>query len=211
MRYNKNCWILGDETLLVHREVSLWMTYPPVTEWCFRKHQQTTIHRHSSNRRNASDTRRGQACSGNDPKQAAKLLIQNLQVRNTKLHRQVQGECRQGRCRDKPYCTSDSRTGHLRRLYDDLHRFLQQPKPAPEDFLFWGGQRSVINSSFLRWVALEQSDTPFHNLANISYTGILSVNLGVHIGVYQPWYSQSLFINSRYYYDEYSCVNIGNI
>jgi len=28
-----------------------------------------------------------------------------------------------------------------------------------------------------------------YNLANISYTGILSVNLGVHIGVYQPWYS----------------------
>jgi len=47
-----------------------------------------------------------------------------------------------------------------------------------------------------------------YNLVNISYTGILSGDLGVHIGVYQPWYSQSLFINSRYYYDEFSCVNI---
>ena len=27
---------------------------------------------------------------------------------------------------------------------------------------------------------------PLYKLANISYTGILSVNLGVHIGVYQP-------------------------
>ncbi len=30
-----------------------------------------------------------------------------------------------------------------------------------------------------------QSDT-LHNIANISYTGILSGDLGVHIGVYQP-------------------------
>jgi len=30
------------------------------------------------------------------------------------------------------------------------------------------------------------SQSPFHNLANISYTGILSRDLGVHIGVYQP-------------------------
>jgi len=32
---------------------------------------------------------------------------------------------------------------------------------------------------------VHQSDT-LHNLANISYTGILSGDLGVHIGVYQP-------------------------
>ena len=31
-----------------------------------------------------------------------------------------------------------------------------------------------------------------HNLANISYTGILNGDLGVHIGVYQPWYSVTL-------------------
>ena len=43
------------------------------------------------------------------------------------------------------------------------------------------------------------------------YTHARGNLLGVHIGVYQPLYSQSLFINSRYYYDEYSCVNIGNI
>ena len=30
------------------------------------------------------------------------------------------------------------------------------------------------------------SKTTLHNLANISYTGILSGDLGVHIGVYQP-------------------------
>ena len=30
------------------------------------------------------------------------------------------------------------------------------------------------------------SQSPLHNLANISYTGILSGDLGVHIGVYQP-------------------------
>ena len=28
--------------------------------------------------------------------------------------------------------------------------------------------------------------TPSHNLANIFYTGILSGDLGVHVGVYQP-------------------------
>ena len=33
---------------------------------------------------------------------------------------------------------------------------------------------------------LWNSQTTLHNLANIPYTGILSVNLGVHIGVYQP-------------------------
>ena len=36
---------------------------------------------------------------------------------------------------------------------------------------------------FLRWH--HQSDT-LHNLANIFYTGVLSGDLGVHIGVYQP-------------------------
>ena len=41
------------------------------------------------------------------------------------------------------------------------------------------------------------SQTPFHNLANISYTGILSGDLGVHIGVYLPWYSV-LFSNTCY-------------
>ena len=33
---------------------------------------------------------------------------------------------------------------------------------------------------------LWNSQATFHNLANISYTGILSGDLGVHIGVYQP-------------------------
>ena len=33
---------------------------------------------------------------------------------------------------------------------------------------------------------LWNSQTTLHNLANIPYTGILNVNLGVHIGVYQP-------------------------
>ena len=33
---------------------------------------------------------------------------------------------------------------------------------------------------------LWNSQITLHNLANIPYTGILSVNLGVHIGVYQP-------------------------
>ena len=33
-----------------------------------------------------------------------------------------------------------------------------------------------------------QSDT-LNDLSNIFYIGILSGNLGVHIGVYQPWYS----------------------
>ena len=42
-----------------------------------------------------------------------------------------------------------------------------------------------------------------YNLANISYTGILSVNLGVHIGVYQPcprffirWLPQSKLLHN---------------
>ena len=33
---------------------------------------------------------------------------------------------------------------------------------------------------------LWNSQTTLHNLANIPYTGILNVNLGIHIGVYQP-------------------------
>ena len=33
---------------------------------------------------------------------------------------------------------------------------------------------------------LWNSQTTLHNLANIPYTGTLNVNLGVHIGVYQP-------------------------
>ena len=33
---------------------------------------------------------------------------------------------------------------------------------------------------------LWNSHTTLHNLANIPYTGILNVNLGIHIGVYQP-------------------------
>ena len=32
---------------------------------------------------------------------------------------------------------------------------------------------------------LWNSQTTLHNLANIPYTGILNVNLGIHIGVYQ--------------------------
>ena len=34
---------------------------------------------------------------------------------------------------------------------------------------------------------LWNSQTTLHNLANIPYTGILNVNLGIHIGVYQPF------------------------
>ena len=73
------------------------------------------------------------------------------------LRRQVQGQRWQGSCRHQSYCPADSWTGLIRRLHNDPHRFFQQHKPALEDFLFWGGQRSVINSIFLRWVALEQS------------------------------------------------------
>jgi len=51
----------------------------------------------------------------------------------------------------------------------------------------------------LLWNRVRQPSTDTYALGKL---------LGVHIGVYQPWYSQSLFINSRYYYDEYSCVNI---
>ena len=129
------------------------------TERCFGERQWNVVPGHSPYRFHAAGSGWGQACSGKDPDHKAELLIQNLQVRNTKLQWQVQGECRQGRCRDKPYCTADSRTRRLQRLHPDPHRFLQQPKPTLEDFSFCGG-RSVINSLFLRWVALEQSDNP---------------------------------------------------
>ena len=55
----------------------------------------------------------------------------------------------------------------------------------------WNGKSDDINwnifEKFMKGVTPDGHS--LHNLANISYTGILSVNLGVHIGVYQPWYS----------------------